>query len=198
MTAQPDLFGGKADVPETPSDFDLFWEAYPRRVGKLDAQKAWRQTSSERPPIDVVIEKIERLLRTRQWREAGGRFIPHPATWLRRGGWADEVGVSRPSDGRRESSPEPRTIDVIEPDPRAEALWGRVVSRLQDSVDPHSFNTWIRPTVGLAFDDRRLQVAVPNDVFAEWLSDQYQDAVDLEASDVAGEVVHVEFVGGES
>lgn len=28
-------------------NFELFWAAYPRKVAKLDAQKAWRQVKAE-------------------------------------------------------------------------------------------------------------------------------------------------------
>jgi hypothetical protein len=72
------------------SDFELFWESYPRKKSKGDALKAWKQTESVRPAIEELLGAIESQLRTPQWQEAGGQFIPYPASWLRKWGWADE------------------------------------------------------------------------------------------------------------
>lgn len=71
-------------------EFEQFWQVYPRRIGKADAVKAWFQQNGSRPDISVIIGKVENLKRSRQWTTDGGRYIPHPATWLRRHGWDDE------------------------------------------------------------------------------------------------------------
>lgn len=71
------------------SEFDLFWHAYPRKIGKEAAKKAWGK--SKHPPINVVIAKIAALKSTEQWSKENGQFIPYPATWIRRGGWDDEA-----------------------------------------------------------------------------------------------------------
>ena len=75
------------------ADFEVFWQAYPRRVGKGDAFKAWLQTEGMRPPVDQVVAAVVAAQRCEQWRK-GAEFIPHPATWLRRWGWMDEHMVS--------------------------------------------------------------------------------------------------------
>lgn len=72
------------------SDFDLFWESYPKKKSKGDAFKAWKQTESIRPPIEEILAAIETQLRSVNWSKDGGQFIPYPATWLRSWGWADE------------------------------------------------------------------------------------------------------------
>lgn len=71
------------------SDFDIFWAAYPRKVGKSAAMKAWKL--AKHPPIYTVLAKIAALKSTDQWRKDNGQFIPHPTTWIRRGGWDDEA-----------------------------------------------------------------------------------------------------------
>ena len=71
--------------------FEEFWRVYPRKVGKREAVKAWKQTARERPGMEELVEKVMRLAGSEQWRKDGGRFVPYPATWLRRGGWDDEV-----------------------------------------------------------------------------------------------------------
>lgn len=72
------------------SDFDWFWDAYPKKKCKLDAQKAWQQTRHDRPPIEEVIAALDQQANSDDWYRDGGAYIPYPATWLRRGQWADE------------------------------------------------------------------------------------------------------------
>jgi len=78
-------------LPAAPTDFDAFWNAYPRKVGKLAALKAWKAGKS-RPPIEAVLAAIRVQAASEQWKRDGGQYIPYPATWLNQGRWADEVG----------------------------------------------------------------------------------------------------------
>lgn len=68
----------------------MFWEAYPRKIGKKAAQRAWKR-SKDKPDISIIIEAIERQKTSDQWLKDCGRFIPHPATWLHQGRWDDET-----------------------------------------------------------------------------------------------------------
>lgn len=72
--------------------FELFWNAYPRKVGKGAAEKAWK--AAKLPAIDFIVSKIAALKNSDQWRKDGGQFIPYPATWINRGGWDDEPTVT--------------------------------------------------------------------------------------------------------
>lgn len=73
------------------SDFELFWEVYPRKRAKLDALKAWQQTSSVRPAIEEIIAALETMSEEHDWRDdPKGIYLPYPATWLRAGQWDDE------------------------------------------------------------------------------------------------------------
>lgn len=80
-------------------DFERWWATYPRKVGKRKAKEAWKRLrkSKELPPADQVIAATERLSRSPDWTKEGGKFIPHPTTWLNRGGWEDEPA---PANGR--------------------------------------------------------------------------------------------------
>ena len=69
-------------------EFDSFWNAYPRKVGKKAAQKAF-QNAQNRPRIDDLLLSISIQRASPQWTKEGGQFIPHPATWLNRGQWDD-------------------------------------------------------------------------------------------------------------
>jgi hypothetical protein len=77
-------------------DFDKFWAAYPRKVAKAEARKAWAQTASIRPDTDSLIKAVLSHCRTEQWMKSNGAFIPHAATWLRGERWEDVYEVSLP------------------------------------------------------------------------------------------------------
>ena len=103
-----DAASGPAPTPTTPrtpapSRFDEFWTAYPRKVGKDKARTAYR-TACRRTPEQTVIDGAHRLAADPNLPEA--QFIPHPTTWLTRGGWDDEPLPAR--DGAR---PAPQSID---------------------------------------------------------------------------------------
>lgn len=77
------------EPPVTQSDFDRFWTAYPRKTGKKAAEKSWEK-AIDKPDIEAVLASIERQRASQDWTKDGGQFIPHPATWLNQGRWADE------------------------------------------------------------------------------------------------------------
>ena len=72
------------------SDFELFWEIYPRRQKKGDALKAWLQTESLRPCIEEIIAAIQEQEKSIQWQKDAGQFIPLASSWLRSWQWLDE------------------------------------------------------------------------------------------------------------
>ena len=78
------------------SEFDAFWKAYPKRLAKGDARKAWHQTEAIRPALPELMAAIEAQCRSDQWRKNDGQFIPYPATFLRQERWSDELKVTLP------------------------------------------------------------------------------------------------------
>ena len=74
---------------ETDEAFEVFWKAYPRKVGKQDARRAFNRIPRSAWP--QILPAIESQKTSRQWQDADGRYIPHPATWLNRGGWEDQL-----------------------------------------------------------------------------------------------------------
>lgn len=73
-------------------DFLKFYAAYPNKKDKLEAFKAWQKLNGTRPPLNDLLTAIQNQI---EWRNnANGDFRPewkHPATWLNKGSWADEV-----------------------------------------------------------------------------------------------------------
>jgi hypothetical protein len=68
--------------------FDEFWLAYPRKIGKAAAERAWDR---HKPPLEDVLKAIEVQKASDQWQKNDGQFIPHPTTWLNQGRWEDDV-----------------------------------------------------------------------------------------------------------
>lgn len=69
-------------------DFDLFWQAYPKKVGKNEALKAFAKVTQ---PVETLVAAVKRQKRSEQWSRENGRFIPNPATWLSQQRWDDEL-----------------------------------------------------------------------------------------------------------
>jgi len=72
-------------------------------------------------------------------------------------------------------SPPPRSKPRLRIDPEAESLWREVLDELQLQLARATFDTWLRPTQGLALrangDGRHhLLVLAPNGYAVEWLS----------------------------
>ncbi len=83
-----------------PALFNEFWTAYPRKVGKGDAIKAWNKLDLTDELVSRIMEAV-RVQRTwEQWQRDGGRYIPHPSTWLNQQRWEDE-GTVFPEDQKR-------------------------------------------------------------------------------------------------
>lgn len=71
------------------SDFDSFWNLYPRRVAKRDAEKAWARLSAEQQFAALSALPIH----VRYWQAAGTskEYLPYPASWINGERWSDEL-----------------------------------------------------------------------------------------------------------
>jgi len=71
--------------------FDDFWEAYPRKVGKEAARKAWKRLRHNAELLEKILAAVESAKSSGQWQRESGRYIPNPSTWLNQGRWDDEL-----------------------------------------------------------------------------------------------------------
>lgn len=82
------------DTPQSPRGFDarfeMFWSAYPRKVAKDDARKRWKALRPDQETCDLMLKALDWQCRSESWTKDGGKFIPHPSTWLNQGRWKDE------------------------------------------------------------------------------------------------------------
>jgi hypothetical protein len=88
--------GGEVNTaPSEPEPFDLFWTAYPRKVGKGAARKAWAKIKPGKVLVGKILSAVEFAKASVDWRRENGRFIPHPATWLNQDRWDDELAPGK-------------------------------------------------------------------------------------------------------
>lgn len=113
MSNVASLFPEERKAPE-PSRFEEFWKAYPRKVGKPVAKskfdaivngglktRTMDKDSGSFVEIELeataeeIIEAAKRFTSSQIDRNTfkfkdGGKYIPHPATWLNQGRFWDE------------------------------------------------------------------------------------------------------------
>jgi hypothetical protein len=81
---------GRERAEPLPQSFDVFWAACPRKVGKGAAERAWRKLAPDETLAMQIVKAMNDQRSCEQWTRDGGKYIPHPATWLNRKGWLDE------------------------------------------------------------------------------------------------------------
>ncbi len=79
------LKSGKNPANTYSVEFERFWAAFPRKVGKGAAYARWK---SRRPPLEDVLKAIAIQRQCAQWQDI--TLIPHPDTWLNQKRWEDD------------------------------------------------------------------------------------------------------------
>lgn len=85
MTNVQMLFAASSEAPQT---FDTFWATFPRRVAKLDAKRAYDKALKLATATEIIAGAQRYAAATSRTEM---QFIKHPATWLRGGGWLDDI-----------------------------------------------------------------------------------------------------------
>ena len=79
--------------------FGLFWQAYPKKVGKGYAQECFKKIKPSRKLLDTMLEAIAKQKKSDMWKRDKGQYIPNPSTWLNQKRWEDDL------DGETEDKP---------------------------------------------------------------------------------------------
>jgi len=69
------------------TEFNTFWTAFPRRIGKLAAAKAYRRARTQASAVEI----LDGIARYIAHKPSYADFC-HPATWLNQGRWMDDYG----------------------------------------------------------------------------------------------------------
>lgn len=78
-------------TPEQRLSFDKFWEVWPNKVSKGQAERTWQRLDPDDGLTKAIISGV---LRSKKYdnRFKPGGYTPHPSTWLNSKGWLDEFG----------------------------------------------------------------------------------------------------------
>ena len=93
--------------------FDKFWQAYPKKVSKKQAQKSWKKINPSLELFEKILKALEMVKQTEQWKKDNGKFIPYPATWLNQERWNDEIKMMQ--DNKMAIKEEQKTKPVYYP-----------------------------------------------------------------------------------
>jgi hypothetical protein len=91
------------------SDFDEFWRAYPRRVGKLAASKAYAKARRGGITREELLDGVAEYIRSKP----SYQDFCHPTTWLNQGRWMDESSVQPQEIAARCSKRTARLLDAV-------------------------------------------------------------------------------------
>jgi len=106
---RPKVHRPKVHRPEYSDDFQRWWAAYPRRIGKGRAWQEWQR--QDHPGAEAMIRAVELACTSDQWQRDGGQYIPHPATWLHQRRWDDDP---HPTTGPALSDKERRSLHAAQ------------------------------------------------------------------------------------
>jgi uncharacterized protein YdaU (DUF1376 family) len=72
-------------------EFEQFWQAYPKKVGKDKAEASFKKIRSCSTVLPEMLKALEWQKASDQWTRDNGQFIPLPTTYLNQGRWKDEA-----------------------------------------------------------------------------------------------------------
>ena len=85
----------RAPEPNCSLAFAEFWEAYPRKIGKAAALKAWKKLGLgeelERQIVKAISAQVDGQHFLHLHNGQQQEMIPLPTTWLNQGRWDDEI-----------------------------------------------------------------------------------------------------------
>ena len=127
--------------PKKPEDgFDDWWKQYPKKVGKLDAQKAYRAAIKQGATPQALLDGLERYNANWKAKSTELQYIPYPASWLRKGRWEDELATP-------ESIQAPLVINpATGKAPTKEDFW---YACKDHGIDPRPYVNFWKPSMGL-------------------------------------------------
>jgi len=73
------------------TDFEEFWNVYPRKEKKYDTFLIWSRLKPNAELQKTMLNSVKALKLSDDWIKNGGKYIPHPSTYLNGRRWEDEV-----------------------------------------------------------------------------------------------------------
>lgn len=95
LTEKPTRKKRSSNLPDDKLEsFGKFWEVYPRRVARVDAEKAWLKLSPENGLVEKICDSVKAWKTSDAWKKDDGKYIPYPASWLNGKRWQDEIQIN--------------------------------------------------------------------------------------------------------
>lgn len=135
-----------AKPTEKPADgFTEWWPHYPKKVKKLDAEKAYRAALKRGVTPKELLDGLQR--QKAAWKAKGTepQYIPYPATWLRAGSWEDELDTPAPSTDSPAPAINPNTGKPVTRDDFGYAC-------IAVGINPNLYINYWKPYMGLPTD----------------------------------------------
>lgn len=137
-------------VPETPAKpaekpadgFTEWWPHYPKKVKKLDAEKAYRAALKRGVTPKELLDGLQRQKAVWKAKGTEPQYIPYPATWLRAGSWEDELDTPAPSTDSPAPAINPNTGKPVTRDDFGYAC-------IAAGIDPNLYINYWKPYMGL-------------------------------------------------
>ena len=88
------------------SQFESFWNLYPKKVGKQAALRRWKKIKPSKGLVEAILNSIrdqvdrQHFIGSQNGQER--EFIPNPSTWLNEGRWEDGIQPTRDEIDKRE------------------------------------------------------------------------------------------------
>jgi hypothetical protein len=73
-------------VPRSAGRFEDFWQAYPNKKGRKDAEKAWARKGLDAQADLILADVRRRQVHDRDWQRG---YVPHGSTYVSAEGWRD-------------------------------------------------------------------------------------------------------------
>lgn len=83
-------------VHDFPPGFEAFWRAYPRKLAKAQAAKAFARLKPDEALLARMLASLQAQAADEAWQRDGGRYVPHAASWLNGRRWEDEPSSAKP------------------------------------------------------------------------------------------------------
>ncbi|NMD38971.1 MAG: hypothetical protein GYA87_09885 [Christensenellaceae bacterium] len=75
-------------------NFNKFWGAYPKRVGKGAAFVAFKKLKVDDDLLEDILKALKKQCNSHDWKKENGQYIPNPTTYLNQRRWEDVEDIS--------------------------------------------------------------------------------------------------------
>ena len=94
ITPSSSSSSSSSNIKPMPVGFDLFWDAYDKKVGKPNSLKAWLKITFK----DDLLQKIVEKAKADKKAKPDNKFRKDPERWLKGQHWLDEVVIEQASE----------------------------------------------------------------------------------------------------